>query len=113
MNIRIEYLRLIFSILIVFFHANAFWKGIVFKGGYLGVEFFFILTGYLFAKNIDKYSNCDFDTLGSETIKYLKSKIEGFFLPFLTSFAFASFITHLYIYKLIYRIYCNLYFNFS
>lgn len=99
MNVKIEYLRFIFSILIVFFHANAFWKGTAFKGGYLGVEFFFILTGYLFAKNIDKYSKCDFDTLGSETIKYLKSKIKGFFLPFITSFVFASFITHLYIYK--------------
>lgn len=79
MHVGIEYLRLLFSMLIVFFHANSFWKGTVFKGGYFGVEFFFILICYLFVKHIDKYSNCNFNTLASETIEYLKSKIKGFF----------------------------------
>lgn len=57
-NGTIECYRVIAIIVIAIFHLNVQYLGLEhvtwLKGGYLGVEFFFILSGYLLAQNLSK-----------------------------------------------------------
>lgn len=76
-NIAIELWRFVFMMVIVIFHfcgncsyarneGDTFW----FENGYIYVEFFFILTGFLTAKHFDKVGN-DEENLG---LSYAKNK---------------------------------------
>lgn len=46
---------------------------IIFKSGYIAVEFFFLLTGYFMIMHVDKLSICK--NLGKECISFIMSKI--------------------------------------
>lgn len=52
-NPVIEFARFIFSIMIIFWHGRSLFGGgnpsFCGKTGYIGVEFFFLVTGYLIA----------------------------------------------------------------
>jgi peptidoglycan/LPS O-acetylase OafA/YrhL len=56
-NYFIDFLRFVFSVCIVFYHswmfAGEFGKGI-FNYGYLAVDFYFIVTGYLMINSMSK-----------------------------------------------------------
>ena len=45
-NYTIDLLRFIFCIVIMLFHISGEIEGTPFNFGYMGVEFFFIVTGY-------------------------------------------------------------------
>ena len=77
--------KFIFSIVIIVLHAKAvnFNKSnLLVTGGSIGVEFFFIVSGYLFGKKLIKDINTKEDkNIGSDTINFMKNKLKVF-LPF-------------------------------
>ncbi len=75
--------KFIFAIVIAFFHTNQFYLDYaspIFRWGYIAVEFYFIVTGFYFAKKVlkEKY---DKKTIGKETIRFTISRIKTFLLP--------------------------------
>lgn len=81
----ISFWKFIFSIVIAFFHTNQFYADNVspiFRLGYIAVEFYFIITGFYFAKKVLKESY-NKKNIGIETVKFTISKIKTFFLPLL------------------------------
>ncbi len=86
--------KFIFAVVIVFFHGNKFHpvgENPFFFGGYIAVEFFFIVTGFYFAKNIllkkEKIKN-----LGEETIFFIWKKIKQL-IPYVLLAYIVSLIT--------------------
>lgn len=71
----IDLLRFIFIILICCHHTT-FFGNHKFLGGYVGVEFFYIVSGWLFAKACYKKENTD-------VFVFLYHKIKGFYPEFL------------------------------
>lgn len=92
-NGKIELLRFVFAVIVVIFHINIdTWRlelqtygwFPLFAQGALGVEFFFLVSGYLMAKSVRKQNSIqapDIDTLGSDTIQFLWRKLKPI-LPF-------------------------------
>lgn len=75
---NIEFLRLIFSIIIIFHHATI--EKIPFMGGYLCVEFFFIISGYYLAVSISKKSTYqNSNEIFYEAINYVVRRIKSIF----------------------------------
>ena len=90
-NSLIELIRFIFASVILLFHAGSD-AGILnniyhigglevtfFKYGYLGVDYFFIVSGYLMAREAFNKSskNNDYSKLGKETVDFLLKKIRS------------------------------------
>lgn len=77
-NYFIEFLRFIFSLCILFYHswifAGSFGNGI-FNSGYLAVDFYFIVTGYLMMNSIYKRNNWGLPVL-EDTFKFMCQKIK-------------------------------------
>lgn len=71
-NTSIEFLRFLFISIIVIYHFGG-----VFPNGYLGVEFFFILSGFLL------YRSCQIKHL--LPIYYLSRKIKRFYLKYIVA----------------------------
>ena len=95
-NLEIELLRFIFSVGIVLCHSNAFAvKGVatLFRRGMLGVEFFFIVTGYLMAFAVMR-KNESFSW--KNTKAFLQKKIQAFGPDFVISFIIAFIVVFLY-----------------
>lgn len=100
-NALIELFRFIFASVVLLFHAGAdanildkiFWeqkeiKISFFKYGYLGVEFFFVISGYLMAKTAyRKIKSVDDSTIniGLETAYFLYHKINSFIYVYFIS----------------------------
>ena len=83
-NGLIEILRFLFSIMIVFYHGRNLGggNGALFpKMGFIAVEFFFIVSGYLMAQSAAKLQDVPFDHPGKETLHFLWSKWKRF-LPY-------------------------------
>ena len=55
-NGKVDLFKFIFSIVVIIYHfGNAVkFDNELFNKGYIGVEFFFIVSGFLFAKSIEK-----------------------------------------------------------
>lgn len=94
-NGKIEVFRLFFALVVVLHHANKslnlswfrFHGFTFFNRGYLGVEFFFLLTGYFMGKTIDKQlqQNSQGD-LGVETAQFAGKKFKAVWKPHMFSF---------------------------
>ena len=96
-NGKIELMRFVFCLTVLFRHINHdLWKTkkiligkfTFFKYGYMGVEFFFLVSGYLMASTIsrkiekERLDSTEKSTdLGIETIQFLGHKIKGI-LPY-------------------------------
>lgn len=88
-NGKIEFLRFVFCMTVLFYHTLKYTKGVptcgegisisLFPHGALGVEFFFLLTGLLMAKSAYKQSQKPAATteLGTETFSFLLRKIKA------------------------------------
>lgn len=77
----ISFWKFIFAIMIVIFHGKILANDgdfILFKGGYIGVEFFFIVSGVLLAGSIIKVWDKDNANLGKDTWKFIWNKVVGF-----------------------------------
>lgn len=89
-NGRVEFLRFIFAIGILFFHIHKRFavngnisigiKGIYFfNHGYIGVEFFFLVSGYLLAASAYSKRNVGTQLIGTETAGMMWKKIKNVF----------------------------------
>ena len=79
-NGEIEVLRLFFTIAVLIFHSQFVSNGDtypMFHGGWLGVEFFFLVSGYLMAAYEDRLpALTDHRKIGSDTVCYVLRKAE-------------------------------------
>lgn len=86
-NGKIEVMRFIFAIAVVLYHCQKNYMSIdrgslnfaFFARGYIGVEFFFLLTGFFMARSVYKIKDrvdINYD-IGKETISYTWRKIKG------------------------------------
>ncbi len=88
-NGKIEFLRFVFCMAVLFYHTMKYTKGIppcgdqivvsLFPHGALGVEFFFLLSGLLMARSAYKQNqkNPVPDKLGTETFAFMVRKIKA------------------------------------
>lgn len=109
-NNSIELLRFLFTAIIIFFHINldlwdqgkviAVIRGIpvtFFMHGNLGVEFFFLVTGYLLARSVHKKIQADRSnpgmsaSLSQETLQFIVHKAKAVFPCYLTACALTPF----------------------
>lgn len=91
-NIKIDALRLVFCIMIVFYHSNKFIGNSVYfsKGWYISVDFFFLVSGIYLMTTLDKYMQ---DNNGNiNVIEILWKKIKNVWFLYLCSY-FCAFIT--------------------
>lgn len=86
-NGEIDLFRFIFAILIVFHHFSQVFDYKLFSRGYIGVEFFFLVTGFLTAKKVAEndriYSNAE---IADNTWRFIIKKISVFYPYFLCAF---------------------------
>lgn len=83
----ISFWKFMFSILILIFHCSDRAKEgkVLFIDGRIGVEFFFIVSGYLLAKKA--FNNKEnLDNIGKETFVYIWKKNKEFFSIYSCSF---------------------------
>lgn len=85
-NGELDLLKFIFSIIIIIHHSSSMFNGVqyFYRYGSLAVEFFFIVSGYLFAvsviKNKKPYSK---ENIGSETASFIFKKLYGLWFFFI------------------------------
>ncbi|MDO4493039.1 MAG: acyltransferase family protein [Clostridia bacterium] len=79
-NGKIDFYKFVFSLVIVLHHARVLVgdAATYFLGGAFAVEFFFLVSGYLFMQSIRKQT-APAVRLGDETAAFLKRKFKGFF----------------------------------
>ncbi|MBE6151616.1 MAG: acyltransferase [Firmicutes bacterium] len=78
----ISFWKFLFAVMIVLFHGKRFSNGndfVLFNGGYIGVEFFFIVSGVFLAASILKNWDKDTSNLGCETLTFIFKKFCSFF----------------------------------
>ena len=80
-NGEIDLLRFIFAVVIVFFHFNVNYDVGLFQYGYIGVEFFFVVTGYLMAGHVYRMNadSRDLGCIADETWRYILKKTRSFY----------------------------------
>lgn len=80
-NYYIDFLKLVFSIIIVYYHSWIFIEdsyNSYFGRGFYAVDFYFIVTGFLFIKSLEKiYNKKTKDPIGLLDIKFVFNKIKG------------------------------------
>lgn len=87
-NGTIDFLKFLFACLIMAFHGNSM---IVAKGGYFcygatGVEFFFLVSGFLMAVSAQKALRKENMLIGSETAGFVLAKVKRLFPYILLAF---------------------------
>lgn len=96
-NGKIELLRFIFCIFILFYHIGLPIYGrsdtpiigdhiTFFSKGYLGVEFFFLVTGFLMARSAHKTNRTSNNSVGTDSLRFMKKKIWSIFPYHLVAF---------------------------
>lgn len=93
----ISFWKFMFCIMIAIFHVTEAMpeKGTLMKHGRIGVEFFFLVSGYLMAQKALNQKEKKI-SIGQETIQYLWKKIKSFFPYVLIAFIFSFLINNYY-----------------
>lgn len=86
-NGTVDFMKLLFTLMVMLFHTNK-----LFPGGYIAVDFFFIVSGYLMAKSSERRWNNGMP-LGSDTLSFLFHKAKGIFPFYFVAFVFSFSIT--------------------
>lgn len=85
---EIELFRFLFSVMILFRHAEyLLGENLLFPGAAFGVEFFFLVSGYLMMASLEKMASIHTDDLGRETLLFLKKKAGAVYPEFFVSAA--------------------------
>lgn len=87
-NTAIDFLRVVFAVVILLYHSSHLYETNnkpVFQGGYLAVEFFFILSGAFMAKA----ALAGGGGIGNDTYFFMKKKISAIFPVYCTAFCVA------------------------
>lgn len=77
----ISFWKFVFALVIAFFHGSQFYetsKNPFFYGGYIAVEFFFIVSGFYFAKSVLK-ETYEKKSIGKETFQFIWKKIKALY----------------------------------
>ena len=78
-NGRIDFLRFVFALIIVLHHTRYLlgYEHTIFIGGSLGVEFFFLVSGYLLVATVERVAEQNHlaGSLGTETLIFLQRKV--------------------------------------
>lgn len=91
-NGEIDFLRFFFAIMIMLYHWCDVFEFDFLRNGYIGVEFFFLVSGFLMAKRAKREST-ETDTIANRTWKYLLGKIKKFY-PYYLSAVFLQFFLY-------------------
>lgn len=78
----ISFWKFLYAVMVVLFHGRILTNGndfILVNGGYIGVEFFFVVSGVFLASSIIKTWDKDNSTLGKDTLKFIWKKFSTFF----------------------------------
>lgn len=80
-NGEIELLRFVFTVAVMLFHSSYIVDNMPFQRGNLGVEFFFIVSGFLMMRHIEKaeQKNQNALPLGKESCQYIFNKARAIF----------------------------------
>lgn len=85
-NGSLDLMKFVFSIVIVLLHSgNLFGRNKFFPAGHIGVEFFYIVSGYYMAKSALRYVDVDSKQIGTITLKYIWHKIKHILPYFIVS----------------------------
>ncbi|MBQ6164163.1 MAG: acyltransferase [Clostridia bacterium] len=86
-NPEVDFWKFFFAVIIFVFHSGGIINGgNPIKLGYLGVEFFFIVSGYFLAA---KVRSDEARGVRTPTSEFMKRKISGIYRPFLAAFIIA------------------------
>ena len=75
-NGKIGFWKFMFSLLIVAYHVASYHNNSSFCSGYIGVEFFFLVSGYYLCKKCLNYKSIKSSDLGIETFNFIFNKIK-------------------------------------
>ena len=99
-NGEIDILRFVFALIVAIHHFGfEYTAHQVIVRGYIGVEFFFLVTGYLMAKKASKNpAPCSNAQIADNTWKFIISKVSSFYPYFLFGFLLTV-VSKLFIFK--------------
>lgn len=84
--------KFIYCVMIILYHISldkSFNEKYTFKYGAIGVEFFFIVSGYLLAKKAIDFGNVKNENIGIETWRFILKKVKIFY-PYILMVYFTS-----------------------
>lgn len=86
-NGEIDLLRIVFSVMIILFHFGNTYKYSIFRNGYIAVEFFFVVSGYLMTRHVWLKNTTvrDFGAVADETWHYLLKRTKGFYAYYVSA----------------------------
>ena len=93
-NAWIDILRFVFAVLILLFHMTDLKIGgkktfQVCPDGYIGVEFFCLVSGFLMAATAARLGNTDNPDTGTLTLRFIRRKLSVFYPYYVIAFLFA------------------------
>lgn len=101
-NTIIDFAKLVYAFPIMLVHSNHLMQqeyhwtlATVMVSGYVAVEFFFIISGYLMAQSIQKTGPAEAGRLGSDTVRFVLRKFQIIFPYYLLIFILNFIILHL------------------
>ncbi|MBR1416904.1 MAG: acyltransferase [Bacilli bacterium] len=97
-NGLVGFWKFMYALMIVVYHGAPFVNGgnfAFFRNGYLAVEFFFIISGFYLAKQVDNNKN-DTNKLGVETFELIVGKIKKYLPLVLIAWLIGLFINFIY-----------------
>ena len=100
-NGKISFWKFMFSLLIIAYHIGFYYDNSVriFTGGYIGVEFFFIISGYYLCKKCINHKQIENSKIGLETFNHIFNKIKKL-SPYITGLLVMGFPISIFISKL-------------
>lgn len=97
-NGTVDFLKFIFAVLIVMFHSKNLATGVeesYFIGGSIGVDFFFLVSGFFLASSALKKPYLNEKSLGEDTFEFMKHKIAGLMPNYYVAWTIAFAVFHI------------------